>query len=283
MVLAMAMISSNDALIKSASEDLSIAQILLIRGIVACLIFGALIKSTGRPLFPGVIVDRTNLLRGALEIAATLCFVTGLSLLPIATATTLAWTSPLLLTVVGVVLLREPPTATRWLAVLAGFAGVLLITRPFGAGFSAAMVLPLLAAFLVAMRDFVTRKIDPRISSFTVTFTTLVLVTIAGGVISWFTWNPLAMNQVIKLCFAAGLLALGFHSMIEAVRMGDLSFVAPFTFTAILMALLLGYFVWNDVPTPFMLSGVVLIVGACLYILRYGGVDGGEPGDDVVP
>jgi len=270
MVLAMAMISSNDALIKSASESLSVSQILLLRGIMACMFFAALIRFSGQRVFPQAMLDRANLLRGALEVATTLCFVTGLSLLPIAIATTLVWTAPILLTLVGAGLLKEAVSGARWLAVLAGFAGVLLITRPFGAGFTWAMLLPLLAACLVAIRDFVTRRIDPGISSFTVTLTTLMLVTAAGGVLSGFAWQPVSSTALIKLACAAVLLVGGFYGMIEAVRVGELSFVAPFTFTAILMALALGYFVWGDVPTPSMLAGVALIIGACVLIFRRG-------------
>lgn len=283
MVFAMAMISSNDALIKSASESLSVSQILAIRGLIACLIFAGLIKLTGRVLFPRLMLDRANLLRGALEVITTLCFVTGLSLLPIAVATTLVWTSPILLTVVGALLLNEPVTSSRWMAVLAGFTGVLLITRPFGAGFSLAMVLPLLAALFVAVRDFVTRKIDPRVSSFSVTFTTLMVVTAGGSVLSWFDWHTVDTRQMFKLGGAAVLMAVGFLCMIKAVRLGDLSFVAPFTFSAILMALLLGYVVWGDVPTLSMLAGVALIVGSCFYIFRHDRAALPEPPDNTVP
>lgn len=283
MVLAMAMISTNDALIKSASETLSVSQILAVRGVIACLVFGALVKLSGRPLFPRLMLDRANLLRGVLEVVTTLCFVTGLALLPIATATTLVWTSPILLTIVGAVLLGETVTPARWIAVFAGFAGVILITKPYGAGFSAAMLLPLAAAFFLAIRDFVTRRIDPRLGTFTITLTTLLLVTFSGSILSWFAWHPLESAELFKLAGSAILLAFGFYCMIEAVRVGDLSFVAPFTFTAILMALLLGYFVWQDVPTPSMLAGVILIVGACIYIFRHGRPQVTEPPKGTVP
>jgi len=270
MVLAMAMISTNDALIKSASESLSVSQILFIRGVFACALFAGLIKLRGRPLCPPLITDRANLMRGALEVVTTLCFVTGLSLLPIAIATTLVWTSPILLTVFGALVLKEPVTPTRWLAVVAGFAGVLLITRPFGGGFSAAMILPLTAAFVLALRDTVTRRIDPRLGTLNVTLTTLVMVTASGGVLSFFAWHPVDGSHMLKLPIAAGLLAFGFFFMIEAVRLGDLSFVAPFTFSAVVAALVLGYFVWDEVPGPATFAGVVLIVAACVHILRRG-------------
>lgn len=283
MVLAMIMISSNDALIKSASESLSVSQILALRGLMACLVFGMLIRLSGRALFPRHILDRANLLRGVLEVVATLCFVTGLSLLPIAVATALVWTSPILLTLVGAALLKEPVTASRWISVLVGFAGVLLITRPLGAEFSTAMILPVLAAFFVAIRDFVTRRIDPRVNSFSVTLTTLVFVTFCGAVLAWFNWHPVRTGQTIKLALAAVLLAFGFLCMIKAVRLGDLSFVAPFAFTGILVALGLGYLVWGDIPTLSMIAGVALIVGTCFYIFRYDRAPLPEPPDNIVP
>ena len=149
-MLAMTMISTNDAVIKSASESLSIGQILFVRGALACAILCVVIKLSGRPLLPANSLSRVNLLRAALETAATLCFVTGLSMLPIATASTLVWTAPLLLTLLAALVLKEHVVPARWLAVVLGFVGVLLVTRPFGAGFSTAMVLPLLAAFFVA-------------------------------------------------------------------------------------------------------------------------------------
>lgn len=272
MVLAMSMVSTNDALIKSASETLSVSQVLALRGVMACLVFGLFIKLTGRSLWSRLILDRTNLLRGALEVLTTLLYVSGLALLPIAIATTLIWTSPILLTILGALALREPVTLARWVAVGTGFCGLLLITRPFGAGFSAAMALPLAGAFVLALRDLVTRRIDPRIGSFTITFTTLLMVTVAGALLSLFDWHPLAGGALAKLAASAVLLALGFHCMIKAVRLGDLSFVAPFTFTAILVAMTLGYLVWGDVPSPAMLAGVALIIAACVYILRRGSV-----------
>lgn len=266
--LAMAMISSNDAIIKLASESLSIGQILFIRGALACLILGVVIKMTGRPIFPRRGVSRINILRASLETAATLCFVTGLSLLPIATASTLVWTSPLLLTLFAAVFLKEQVSRTRWMAVSVGFGGMLLVTQPFGAKFTPAMLLPLLAAVFVATRDMVTRRIDNNLHSFYITLATLILVTLTGLVLSIFDWRTLEVNHVLMLSLSAALLAGGFFSQVTAIRMGELSFVAPFAFSGIIAALLLGFLVWNDQPTSSMLTGVALIVGSCIYIAR---------------
>jgi drug/metabolite transporter (DMT)-like permease len=267
-MMAMAMISSNDAIIKSASDSLSIGQILFVRGTLACLILGTVIKMTGRPIFPRSGLSRINLLRASLETTATLCFVTGLTLLPIATASTLVWTSPLLLTLFAAVFLKERVSRTRWMAVSVGFAGMLLVTQPFGAGFTPAMLLPLLAAVFVAARDVVTRHIDNNLHSFYITLATLVLVTLTGLVLSIFDWRPLEAKHLLMLSLSAALLTGGFFSQVTAIRMGELSFVAPFAFSGIIVALLLGFLIWNDQPTVSMLTGVALIAGSCIYIAR---------------
>lgn len=267
-VLAMAMISSNDAIVKTASERLSIGQILFIRGALACLILGTIIRLSGRPLFVSSLFSRANLLRASLETAATLCFVTGLSLLPIATASTLVWTSPLLLTLLAAVFLPERVVPARWMAVVLGFAGMLLVTQPFGSQFSMAMTLPLVAALFVAARDIVTRRIDPGLHSFYVTFATLALVTICGDVLSMFTWQPVQVETLSILALSACLLTGGFFTQVTAIRMGELSFISPFAFSGIVAAIILGYLFWNDVPTPLMFTGIALIISSCWYIAR---------------
>ena len=266
LMLAMAMISSNDAIVKTASESMSIGQILFVRGMMACAILGTIIKLSGRPLVPRISLSRINLIRASLETVATLCFITGLSLLPIATASTLAWTSPLLLTLLAATLLKEQVVPARWIAVIAGFAGVLLVTQPFGSGFSLAMLLPLLAAFFVAARDVVTRRINRDLHSFYITLASLALVTTTGFLISLFNWRPLEFSHVLMLAASAALLTGGFFSQVSAVRMGELSFIAPFAFIGIIVALVLGYVFWGDVPTDAMLAGISLITASCVYI-----------------
>ena len=267
-VLAMTMISSNDAIIKTVSENLSIGQILFLRGVMACLMLGIIIKLSGRSLFPRIIFSRVNLLRASLETAATLCFVTGLSLLPIATASTLVWTAPLLLTLLASVFLKERVVPVRWVAVAMGFSGMLLVTQPFGAQFSTAMILPLVAALFVAARDVVTRRIDPGLHSSYITFTTLILVTLTGAILAGFNWKPIRSEYVLMLAASALLLTGGFFLQVTAIRMGELSFVSPFAFSGIVVAIILGYTFWNDVPTPLMFTGIALIVGSCWYVVQ---------------
>lgn len=267
MMFAMVLLSSNDVFMKLSSEHLSIGQMLFIRGVFAVTVFSFAIRLTGRPVIDRAARSKWVVLRALCECAITICFISGLSLLPIATASTLAWTSPMFLAVVAAVVLKENVTIKRWLVVLIGFAGVVLITNPASEEFSPAMLLPLAAAALISVRDLVTRQLDPGLHSLYVTWTTLVAVTIAGFLISFLDWKPVALTQIIWLAASAIFLSSAYFFQIRAVRLGELSFVAPFSYTGILVAVFYGFVVWSDLPSTITIIGILLVMSAGLYIL----------------
>ena len=178
----------------------------------------------------------------------------------------------MLLTVAAALVLREHVSVGRWLAVLVGFAGVLLVTRPFDEHFSPAMLLPLIAAVFVTMRDLVTRRIDRNLDSLYVVLATLALVALAGLILSFGDWRPVHLDRVAWLSLCALLLGSGFLCQIVAVRSGELSFIAPFSYAGILVAVFYGYAIWDELPDTLTVAGIALIVGAGMYILTVGRV-----------
>ncbi len=211
-------------------------------------------------MFPKQALSRINLGRASCEMGATLCFITGLSLMPIATVSTLTWTSPILSTLLAALILKENVVALRWLAVIIGFTGITLVTNPFSGEFSAVIFLPLMAAAFVSTRDIFTRRIPAELNSIYITLATVMLVTFAGLVLSLFDWRPVAISNMFALGCSAILLSCGFFSQITAVRKGELSFIAPFSYFGILVALTLGIIFWQEYPTMIMLAGVALII-----------------------
>ena len=263
----MTMISSNDAILKISSESLGVGQLLFIRGMLASLIFMFIIRLTGRPIISGGVVNRWNLFRATCECLATFCFVTSLGILPIATASTLVWTAPIFLTICSALFLGEKVSISRWVAVFVGFVGVLLVTNPFGGNFSWVMVLPMMSAGFVVVRDMTTRRIDSEIHSVYIVLATLLLVAVMGGLTSLLDWRPVNSVQISWLALSSCLLSTGFFFQIKAVRMGEMSFIAPFLFTGILVAVFWGYMVWDQIPTLTMALGILLIIGSGLYVL----------------
>lgn len=263
----MLMISSNDAIMKLSSEQLGVGQLLFVRGSFALILFSAIIKLSGRTLLPRGLFMPLNGMRALCECVATMCFITALSLLPIATASTLVWTTPLLLTLSAAFILKERVTVTRWLAVATGFLGVLLVTNPFGVSFSAAMGLPILAAVFVCIRDLLTRRIDQQLDSLHVVLASLFFVTIAGLLMSLGNWQPVTASRAMWLCLSALLLGGGFLFQVKGMRLGELSYIAPFSYVGILAAVFYGYVIWQQFPGALSLVGILLIVGSGIYIL----------------
>lgn len=261
------MIASNDVILKLSTESLGIGQILFIRGCFAAAFFMLIIRLTGKPMINSGSVDRWSVLRACCECLATFCFIISLSALPIAIASTLTWTSPILLTIVSAVFLKERVSIGRWLAVFVGFVGVMFVTNPFGDSFSPIMVLPLVAACFVVMRDLLTKRVSNEIHSVYVVLITLALVAVVGGLTSGLNWQPVKFNHITWLSLSACLLSTGFFCQIKAVRMGELSYIAPFLFTSILVAVMWGYLVWGDIPSATMIVGIALIIIAGIYML----------------
>ena len=260
MMLAMSFISCNDAIIKTMTETLGIGQVLFVRGSIACLLFISILVYKKMPIFPKQALSRVNLGRATCEMCATCCFITGLSLMPIATVSTLTWTSPILSTLLAALILKENVIMLRWVAVLIGFIGIALVTNPFSGDFNSVLFLPLMAAAFVSTRDIFTRRIPAELNSIYITLATLILVTLAGLIISIFDWRPIDKHHLFSLSCSAVLLSSGFFTQITAVRMGELSFIAPFSYFGIIVAMILGIIFWQEFPTQLMLCGVVLIV-----------------------
>ena len=267
-VLAMALISSNDAILKLSSEELGTGQILFIRGLCASVIFYAFMALGGRGGFSRSYFAPLNIARAVFECIATLCFVTSLALLSIATASTLVWTAPILISISAVLFLGERMSMSRLLAVVVGFAGVVLLTDPLGERFHWAMVLPLVASACVAARDLATRRLQGEVNAMQVVLTTLLVVTVAGGIYSLFDWRPVSLLQVLWLAGGAILLSTGFLLNVIAVRSGELSFISPFLYSGILVATFWGYAIWGEVPGLAGAAGIAMIILSGWYVTR---------------
>ncbi|MEL0020513.1 MAG: DMT family transporter [Rickettsiales bacterium] len=190
-------------------------------------------------------------------------------LMPLADAIAFTFSGPLIVAALAPFLLGERVGWRRWSAILVGFAGVVVMARPTPDAFQWAALIALCAAFSGAMRDMVTRRISAEESSDLILFTSTLAVTSAGALAAVsFPWRmPDAVD--FGLFALLGLLNGGAHYlMIEAHRWGEASLIAPFRYTALVWAFILGYLVWGDLPDVWLLSGSVLVVGSGLYILQ---------------
>jgi drug/metabolite transporter (DMT)-like permease len=187
--------------------------------------------------------------------------------LPLANTAAIFQALPLAVTLGAVLVFGEPVGWRRWLAITAGFVGVLIIVRPGFEGFSQFSLFALISVIFFAVRDITTRRIPAQIPSLLITLATTVTVTAAGAVMLFPLggWMPLSARGLGLLALAAILVLIGYQYVIMALRTGDISAVAPFRYSALLWAILLGYLVFGDIPDRLMITGASIIVLSGLY------------------
>lgn len=269
MAAGMACFVSNDALVKFVSQSLPAAQLIFIRGAFATALLLAIAHALGATRHLRSLADRKVLLRAGLDALATMTYLTSLFHLPIGNATAINMATPLFITLFAVIAFRERVGGGRWLAIATGFVGVLLIVQPSGAAFNAYALLCLGGTLLHAARDLTTRVIDRGIPSILVTVSTAVAVTVLAGAIATFQeWKPVDAAQYALLAAASVFLGGGYFLLTVAMRGGEMSLIAPFRYTGLLFALLLGFLVWGDVPNGMAWAGIALLVAAGLYVLH---------------
>jgi len=265
---AMSCFVANDAFVKYVSQTVPIAQMVFVRSIFVTLIIFAIARATGATRrMPDAVRPRV-LLRAVIDAAATLLYLAALVHLPIANATAINLAAPLFMTVFAVMFLREQVNLARWLAILAGFAGVVLIIQPRAEGFNAWALLSLAATVLHATRDLLTRGIPRDIPSILITVAATVSACVMSAI--WtFTegWRPIGGIELLLVACAAVFVSAGFYLIVASMRQGEMSVIGPFRYTGLLVALVLGYAIWGDIPNLMAWAGIVLMMASGLYIL----------------
>ena len=268
MAFASVVFTMNDALVKALTgHGVPIGLILAVRGVFMALIFLVLFGRHRQDWSFRQVLDPVNVLRAVLEAALSWVMFASLMVLPIATVTALFFTTPMIATALGAVVLGERVRIWRWSAVVLGFIGILIATRPGSTAFEPKLLLPLLAALLAAMRDLSTRKLQPGISTKVVALSTAVATTASGFLsVPFLPWPPVEWTLLGILAGSAVISAVALFAYIGASRLGEISFLAPIRYLSIPTAGILGFLVWQDVPDGFALLGTLLIVGSGILI-----------------
>jgi drug/metabolite transporter (DMT)-like permease len=267
MVIASGLLTVNDAMVKWLAQSYPVGQVMSLRGafVIAIIVISAMARRRTSEL--RVSNWRLQLTRGALMSISTFLFVTALALMPIADAIAIAFAGPVIATALAALLLKESVGWRRWSAITLGFAGVVVMLRPTPDLIRLVAIVPLLAASVGAFRDIVTRRMGTGGESTpAIMLVSTSVVTIAGLFTIPAGWMPLEIADVGMYVASALLIALAQSLMIESFRLGEVALVAPFKYTSLVWAVLLGVLVWGDVPDAWTWIGSTLVVGSGLYI-----------------
>ncbi len=269
MMGSMAAFTVNDTLVKLVGQSLPLMQIIAYRGTMATVLILLLAVLTGgfrlrAPRRDWMLVG----MRAMSEMGATYCFLTALMQMPLANVTAILQVLPLTVTLGSALFFGEAVGWRRMVAIGIGFCGMLLIVRPGTEGFNTYTLYALASVGFVTARDLITRRMSGAVPSIMVTLSTSVAVTcfafLASGSEVWVTPD---MRQWSLLASAAVLVLTGYFCAVAVMRAGDVSFIAPFRYTSLVWALLLGFLVFGDWPSVLTLIGATIVVATGVFTL----------------
>lgn len=273
MVFSMTVYTCNDATMKFVSAELPLYQAITIRSGIACLIFLAVIAlgPWRRHLEALAAISRRDGLliavRMGAEAAATALYLGALTMMALGDVSAIAQSTPLFVVLAAALFLRERIGWRRLVAVAVGVIGMLVILRPGTPRFGLGAVMVLGSVLLVVMRDLVTRKLSGGLPPVLVALSAAAGVTAFAAVMLAFEgWQPASPRQYGLMGLAAIMVSLGYFSAILTMRTGDMSFSAPFRYTSLLVAVILGYVVFGEFPDLWTWIGAGLIIGAGLFV-----------------
>ena len=266
-VFGMGCITFNGSMMKLVVNDHPIGQAIFIRGVFVLLLILLLVYRQG-----GLQAMRIDSLRLQFWLAVLLVlpiflFMYALSQLPLSIATIIFFTNPIFVCLLAPIWLGERITWLLCSAVALGFIGAALVLNPTSSAFEWILLAPLSVALLSAIRELVLRHAMAREAAVSTLFYSSLTVTIIAACTFPPGWVAMGWREYGLLALSACGFGLGIYSMTESLRFTAASLVAPFKYTAIVWALLLGYIFWGESPTPLIWLGTALIFAPGIAVL----------------
>lgn len=267
MAIAMAAFTCNDALVKSVTHAMNTGQILFVRGLMTSALVLVIAWRMGALGSWRILLQPPVALRLAAEIFASLTFISALGVMPLANISAILQSLPLAVTLGAALFLGEQVGWRRWLAIIVGFIGVLIVIRPGPEGFSLAAIYAIASMIGAATRDLATRRIRSDVSTLFISVITAVVITLVGGalIVPMGGWQPMSPAVIGRLAAASILLLIGYQTIVNAMRVGEISFVAPFRYMSLLWAIAIGFLFFGDLPDLWMTVGAVIVIASGLY------------------
>jgi len=286
LVLAMLIISIQNIAVKSMGGDYSALEIVAFRSLIALPCTLLFFRLEGQCGLPSTHQPRLEYIRGVFLFLSYTTFMMGLAALPLAEIEAIRFSGPLMITLLSVLILGEKVGLRRWLALMVGFIGVLLIVRPGSATFNLGSVFILISVLFYALTVILTRKLQTNDSSATMAYFSSLVYLVAAFVLVplpaivgdvpnahpsiAFLIRPWSMPTLFDLVIMAGLglvWAGWMYFMSRAYSVAQASVVAPFEYLSLPINIMWGFLIWGEIPTWMTISGAVLTLASGLYVL----------------
>jgi drug/metabolite transporter (DMT)-like permease len=255
-----------DATAKHLSSGLPALEVTWGRSAISGLIILALLGRGGWTQLRRSPRVGLNLLRGVLAAAGATLGVYSVSVLPLALFTAIVFLYPVLVTVLSIPMLGERVGPRRWAAVIVGFLAIVVIVQPAGEGFGWLVVLPLICAGVAALYPVLTRLTAPGMTSLTQMAYGPGVAAVLLTLVVPFVWVTPSWIDTLLLVLSGLLHGLCHWWVIRAFSTAPASVLAPFFYVQLPCAIVAGYLVFAEVPSPTTLIGAAMLIAAGIYI-----------------
>jgi drug/metabolite transporter (DMT)-like permease len=268
MTASMAGFAVEDVFVKAAAQTLPLGQVLLTIGLIGTLVFSVMAARQGERLFPPAFLSRAMLIRCGFEITGRLFYGLAITLTALSTTSAILQATPLVVVAGAALVFGEKVSPQRWLAVLIGFVGVLVILRP-GSDFSALSLLAVVGLLGFAGRDLATRAAPKGLSNRQLGALGFAMLATAGAILLGVTGGAVVPSTPAMAHLVGGTIfgVAGYHALTNAMRTGEVGAVTPFRYTRLVFAMVLAMALFGERPDLATWIGAALVVGSGVFAL----------------
>ena len=265
--LAAACYVMSDIFMKFLSSEISMFQITFLRGLLVTFFLFSYCYMSEASFFIKEWRDRIVItIRSILEVIMTYAFLAALFNMNVANANAILQLIPLIVLLGSFIFLRQSPKTYEWIAVLVGCFGAVIIIRPGASDFNFFTIHALVAVFCLSARDLLTVRLNKNIPSNIVAFYSALMLTMVSFLLSEDTDLFGKVDNSLFIVYTAIFVSIGYIASVSAMRYGEVTFVSPFRYTALLWASVMGFIFFGEIPKFSTLFGGSLIILAGIFI-----------------
>lgn len=267
MLLAMVMFALANGVFKGCDLVYSVTQVVFFRNVFAlipCVLLIPRDQGLKSLKTPNGLIHGLRGLGGVISLG---CMFQAITMLPLAEVIVLSFTSTLFLTTLSWPILGEAVGKERWMTIIAGFIGVIIMANPKGNIFNWGVIFILISAFVDALLMLNSRQLSQTDSSINITLYYSLVATVLSGITLPFVWVQPTMKDLVLLSFLGIGGGVGQYFITAAYRFAPAGTLAPIIYSALVWNLTLGVFIFGEIPTFSLLGGATLIIGAGLYVI----------------
>ena len=269
MTVCMSAFVLNDAFVRLAGDSLPLAQILFIRGLITTAVLLSFAIYGG--VFSLTISKKDKwriFFRSTAEGFTAYFFLTAVMNMPFANVTAILQILPMTVTLAAAFVFKEKVGVFRSLLIIFGFLGVVLIINPSADGFNLYAIYALIAVVLITTRDLITRKLSSEVPAILPTVSASIGVLLFSVILLINTpLQPLNLQNSLFIFLADFFIIFGYYTAVLVMRIGEISFISPFSYTAIFFALILGLVFFDEKPDIIAFLGIVIVMLAGIVLM----------------